>query len=331
MNKKSVVVIGGGTGTHTVLKGLKQYQKQIDIKAVVTMADSGGSTGRLRDEFGYLPVGDVRMALSALAQNVDEHDELVRQLFLYRFERGNGLSGHNFGNLLLVALTDILGSEEAAIRAAARLLGVEGSVLPVTTTKVNLVATYDDGVRLVGEHDIDEPAFDRGEHHISELALTPEATITEAAESAILNADLLVLGPGDLYTSVLANCVVDGAAEAIVHTTAQVVYIANLMTKRGQTSGMGVTEHVAEIARYTGRVPDAVLVNTTPLPRDLVGRYAADYEYPVAFNCESERYRVIPADLLATEVVQKSSGDVLRRSLIRHDSRKLARKLMSLL
>lgn len=331
MEKKSVVVIGGGTGTHTVLKGLKQYQKQLDIKAVVTMADSGGSTGRLRDEFGYLPVGDVRMALAALADNTDEQDFLVRELFLYRFEKGNGLSGHNFGNLLLVALTDILGSEEAAIRAAARLLGVRGAVIPVTTTKVNLVATYDDGVQLVGEHGIDEPTADRAAHRIIDLAVTPAASITEAAESAILDADLLVFGPGDLYTSILANCVVDGVSEAIRNSPAKVVYIANLMTKLGQTLGMGVSEHVAEITRYTGRVPDVVLVNTTPLPADLVGRYAAYQEYPVVFNCETERYRVVPADLLASEVVQKSGGDVLRRSLIRHDSRKLARRLVGLL
>lgn len=329
--KRSVVMIGGGTGTHTVLRGLKQYQKQLDIKAVVTMADSGGSTGRLRDEFGYLPVGDVRMALTALASDVDEHEELVRQLFLYRFVKGEGLSGHNFGNLLLVALTDILGSEEAAIKAAARLLRVKGSVIPVTTTKVDLVATYDDGVVLVGEHDIDEPGIDRAKRKIVELSITPEATISEAAEAAILDADLIILGPGDLYTSVLANCVVEGVAEAITHTPAKVVYVANLMTKLGQTSGLGVAEHVAEITRYTGRTPDVVLVNTTPLPADLLQRYAQDNEFPVTFNCESAEYRIVPADLLAAEVVQKSSGDTLKRSLIRHDSRKLARKLIDLL
>ncbi|MCB9816304.1 YvcK family protein [Candidatus Nomurabacteria bacterium] len=331
MKKHSVVVIGGGTGTHTVLRGLKLYQKQIDVAAIVTMADSGGSTGRLRDEFGYLPVGDVRMALAALASDVDEHEELVRELFLYRFEKGNGLSGHNFGNLLLVALTDILGSEAAAIRAASKLLNVQGSVIPVTTEKVNLVATYDDGVELVGEHGIDEPTKDRAEHSIVSLSVTPRAVVSEAAEAAILNADLVVLGPGDLYTSVLANCVVDGVAEAIQNTTAQVVYVSNLMTKHGQTTGMGVSEHVAEISRYVGRMPDAVIVNTAPLPEELLGRYADDGEYPVAFNCESNDCRVVPADLLGEEVVQKSGGDTLKRSLIRHDSRKLARKLIGLL
>ncbi|USN88976.1 MAG: YvcK family protein [Candidatus Nomurabacteria bacterium] len=331
MQKQKVVVIGGGTGTHTVLKGLRKYQKHVDLAAIVTMADSGGSTGRLRDEFGYLPVGDVRMALAALGSADDEYEELVRQLFLYRFEKGHGLSGHNFGNLLLVALTDILGGEEAAIRAAGRLLGVRGAVIPVTTEKVNLMATYDDGVQLVGEHGIDEPDEDRARHKIIALEVTPHATISEAAEAALLQADLIVIGPGDLYTSVLANCVVDGVSEAVRHATAKLVYVSNLMTKVGQTAGMGLAEHLSEITRYIGRHPDAVVVNTAPLPADLLARYAADGEYPVVFNCETENCRIIPADLLADEVVQKSRGDVLKRSLIRHDSRKLARKLIGLL
>ncbi len=331
MEQKRVVVIGGGTGTHTVLRGLVLYQKQIAISAVVTMADSGGSTGRLRDEFGFLPVGDVRMALAALASNGDEHDELVRQLFLYRFDKGNGLSGHNFGNLLLVALTDILGGEVAAIKAAARLLGVTGAVLPVTTATAHLKATYDDGITLVGEHEIDEPTADRDAHRITALTLTPAATISEAAEMAILEADLIVLGPGDLYTSVLANCVVEGVPEALRNARAQVVYVSNLMTKRGQTTNMGLHEHVTELYRYIGRLPDAVLVNAAPFPKELVDRYIAVGEFPVVFNSETDAYRVIPADLLATEIIQKKSGDVLRRSLIRHDSRKLARKLITLL
>lgn len=326
-----MVVIGGGTGTHTVLRGLKQYQKQLNVSAVVTMADSGGSTGRLRDEFGYLPVGDVRMALAALASDVDEHEELVRKLFLYRFDKGNGLSGHNFGNLLLVALTDILGSEEAAIRAAARVLRVQGQVVPVTTENVDLVARYDDGVEVVGEHAIDEPPAERVPYRIVDLSIKPQATISEAAESVLLNADLIVLVPGDLYTSVLANCVVDGVPAAIRNSPATVAYIGNLMTKRGQTSGMGVTGHVREIERYLGRVPDVVLVNTARIPHDLLTRYEQDGEFPVQFDYEAADTRIVPADLLATEAVQTARGDVLRRSLVRHDSRKVARKLLDLL
>lgn len=331
MEQKNIAVIGGGTGTHTILRGLKRYQKQVNLSAVVTMADSGGSTGRLRDEFGYLPVGDVRMALAALASDIDEHEELLRELFLYRFDKGNGLSGHNFGNLLLVALTDILGSEEEAIRAAARVLRVQGQVVPVTTEKVNLVAKYADGVTAVGEHIIDEPTVDRYDTRIIELAVTPSATINPRAEEVLLDADMIILGPGDLYTSVLANCVVDGVADAIRHSTAKVVYVSNLMTKAGQTSGMGVAEHVEEIQKYLGRSPDYVLVNTGQLPEDLLKRYAEDGEYPVRFNYEQGDSKIIPADMLAGEVVQTASGDVLKRSLIRHDPRKLARKIMDII
>jgi uncharacterized cofD-like protein len=331
MAEKNIAVIGGGTGTHTILRGLKRYQKRVNLAAIVTMADSGGSTGRLRDEFGFLPVGDVRMALAALASDIDAQEELLRELFLYRFDRGNGLSGHNFGNLLLVALTDILGSEEKAIEAAARVLRVQGTVVPVTTEKVDLVATYQDGVTLVGEHIIDEPTSDRLATKITELTVTPPATISSRAEEVLLAADLIVLGPGDLYTSVIANCVVDGVPDAIRHSTAKVVYVCNLMTKAGQTTGMGVAEHVSEITKYIKRTPDYVIVNTTALPADLLERYAADYEYPVAFNYEGSECRIIPADLLAGEVVETASGDVLKRSLIRHDSRKLARKIMDLI
>lgn len=329
--RKSVVVIGGGTGTHTVLRGLKRYRKKLDLTAVVTMADSGGSTGRLRDEFGQLPVGDVRMALAALASDVDEHDELVRELFLHRFDKGNGLSGHNFGNLFLVALTDLLGSEEAAIRAASRVLRVQGQVMPVTTESVHLVATYEDGHIITGEHDIDEPTTDRHAMRIVDLAVTPHATINPRAEDAILNADLIVLGPGDLYTSVLANCVVDGVADAIRHASAKLVYVSNLMTKSGQTADMGVQAHIDEIQRYIKRLPDAVLINDGEFPEELLVRYAADKEFPVKIDCDSGECDFIFSDFLATEEVKTKSGDSLKRSLIRHDSRKLARTLIDLL
>ena len=326
-----MVVIGGGTGTHTVLRGLKKYQKQINLSAVVTMADSGGSTGRLRDEFGYLPVGDVRMALAALASDIDQHEELLRELFLYRFDKGNGLSGHNFGNLLLVALTDILGSEEEAIRAAGKVLRVQGRVIPVTTEKVHLVAKYADGREVVGEHDIDEPVAGNKEEKITELSVTPKATIGERAEDALLNADLIVLGPGDLYTSVLANIVVDGVPEAIRNSEAKLVYVSNLMTKVGQTSGMGVSEHLSELSKYVGKSPDCVFVNNTPFPKDLLERYEEDGEYPVINDCDDKDCEVIESDLLATEEVKTAKGDMLKRSLIRHDSRKLARKIIEVL
>jgi len=330
MQKKQIVTIGGGTGTHTVLRGLKQYQNKVSLTAVVTMADSGGSTGRLRDEFGYLPVGDVRMALAALASDIDQHEELVRELFLHRFAKGTGLNGHNVGNLLLVALTDILGSEEAAIRAAGKLLRVQGRVLPVSTDQTDLIATYSDGVVVTGEHQIDEPQSDRHPHQITNIAVSPGVQVQTQVQTAIAAADLIVLGPGDLYTSVLANIAVPGVAAALRDTTATLVYVSNLMTKQGQTSGMGVSEHLAEITTYIGRAPDVLLVNVTRLPADLLGTYAQDQEFPVTFNYEGADTRIVPADLLASETIATKAGDTLRRSLIRHDSDKIAAKLIGL-
>lgn len=326
--KKRVVVVGGGTGTHTVLTGLKRYVDELDLTAVVAMTDSGGSTGRLRDEFGYLPVGDVRMALAALAREDEAHEALLRKLFLHRFATDGDVRGHNFGNLFLVALTDILGSEEAAIEAASRVLSVCGTVLPVTNEKVHLVAEYDDGVCVMGEHVIDEPEHSRNAARIVELSVTPKAALNAKARTALLEADFIVFGPGDLYTSVLANCVVDGFKEAVTESRARLVYISNLMTKFGQTTGMGVAEHVDELAAYIGRSPDYVFVNSTALPEELLGRYAEEGEYPVAYNCEGGVCAVLHEDLLAREEIVRSQGDTLRRSLIRHDPHKLAEALV---
>jgi uncharacterized cofD-like protein len=331
LEKKHIVVVGGGTGTHTVLTGLKHYQGLANLTAVVAVTDSGGSTGRLRDEFGYLPVGDVRMALAALAKEDDDHELLVRKLFLHRFSTNGDVAGHNFGNLFLVALTDILGSEEAAIEAASKVLKVSGRVLPVTHTKVHLVADYADGRRIVGEHHIDEPDGSVAVEPIVSLSLEPRATINPNVEKAILEADLIVFGPGDLYTSVLANCVVDGFTDVLKRSSAKRVYVANLMTKMGQTTQMGVKEHVEELARYTGMLPHTVLVNNTPLPIDLLERYASESEYPVCTTCDGLEVEVVAHDLLADEEIVRSPGDVLKRSLIRHDSHKLARALMKLL
>lgn len=329
-DKPSVVVIGGGTGIHPVLRGLADGGDS-RVTAVVSMADSGGSTGRLRDEFGQLPVGDVRMALVALAPGRGAYEELMRELLLYRFSKGEGLSGHNFGNLLMVALTDILGSEAEAVKAVGRLLRVRGRVLPVTADNVHLVATYDDGVVVEGEHDIDEPAPDRVGHRITKLATTPVGTIAPEVEEAIATADLVMLGPGDLYSSVLANCVIRGVSEALCATRAQFLYTTNLMTRPGQTDGMTAADHVREVARYVGRLPDIVLVHEGAIAPEVIGRYAEMGQYPVVDDCDTLPTKVLRRDLIARDVIERQAGDVLVRSLVRGDSAKIAAVVRELL
>lgn len=329
---KKVVTIGGGTGTFTVLSGLKKYpQDIIDITAIVTMADSGGSTGRLRDEFGYLPVGDVRMALAALAGTDDKG--ILRELFLYRFNKGEGLSGHNFGNLFLVALTDILGSEEKAIQYASQVLRVFGRVLPVTDTKTELVAEYEDGEVVYSEANIDEPSlsFD-GTKRIKEIRLEPLVRATESVKEAIIGADLIILGPGDLYTSILPNILVDSVVKSLANTKAQIVYVVNLMTKWGQTFGFTAQDHVDEIAKYTHRIPNYILINNIPLSDNILSLYAKKREFPVEDNAVgTEKCEIVRGDLLASKMIKKTSGDTISRSLIRHDSDKLAEAIINLL
>ena len=331
LNKKQkVVVVGGGTGTFAVLSGLKKYHSELDLSAIVTMADAGGSTGRLRDEFGHLPVGDVRMALAALATDVEAHDQLVRELFLYRFDKGNGLSGHNFGNLLLTALTDILGNEVDAITTASRILRVRGQVIPVTADNVHLQAVYDDGVVVVGEHHIDEPPVERQSHRIVSVSLTPTAQLSLPAKETIESADKIIFGPGDLYTSILPNCVVEGFAEAVQKSQARLFYVSNLMTKAGQTNNMSVANHVDALEAVLGRKIDSVIINQDALPTQLLERYAAEQEFPVVDDMESaSQQQVIRAHILAQEETVTKKGDVLRRSLLRHDSAALAQVLMT--
>ncbi len=320
---RKIVVIGGGTGTYTVLTGLKD--SNVELTAVVTMMDSGGSSGRLRDEFGQLPTGDVRQALVALSKDTST----LRALFNYRFDKGEGLEGHSFGNLFLTTLAEISGGMEKALEETSKILNIKGRVLPVTLTNANLVAEYENGLVVKGEGEIDVPKHD-GKLRIEKLYLEPEATAYNKTLEAIKEADLIVIGPGDLYTSLIPNLVVPGVADAICNSKAKKVYIVNLMTKFGQTYGFKASDFVSVIQEYLGNCLDFVLINNTELPKDIIERYIAENDSPVEDDISQVKYNVIRDDFLATESIKKTSGDNLRRSLIRHDSKKLSKTIMEL-
>ncbi len=314
-----VVAIGGGTGMFAVLTGLRHYTS--NITAVVTMSDSGGSSGRVRDEFGYLPPGDVRRCLLALA-SWDEDSLLLRQLFDYRFDRGLGLNGHSFGNLLLTALTDILGGEEQAIDEAGRLLHIRGRVLPVTLSDTTLCARLDNGHVIRGETDIDI----RKDHHdaaVTEIWLDPPGAPNPEVISALGQADLIVLGPGDLYTSVIPNLLVENVAEAIRASTARCAYVCNVMTKHGETDNFAASDFIREVIRYLGpgALDYAILNYHESLPRELLERY--------------KEQRSVPVDLDLGSCYELVSGLRIRPltrtgALVRHDPELLALTLMEI-
>lgn len=326
--EKHVVCIGGGTGTFVTLRGLKQHP--FKLSAIVSMSDSGGSNRRIRDEFGLLPTSDIRQCLVALS---DENGGvgLLRKLFMYRFEKGQGIAGMTFGNLFMAALTDILGSQKEAIRQTGKVLRIKGAVIPVTLTETNLYATYEDGSVVGEEHLIDEPTHD-GTLKITDATLKPAAVPNPEAVSAILNADLIVLGPGDLYTSLIPNLLVPGIADALTRTKAKKVYVMNLMTKFGQTYNFTAADHMRVLERVLGKVIDYVLVNTQPVPQKALDVYAKYHEIPVADDLPRDAYYTVVDDVLVSPTLyEKSSSDALIRSLIRHDSDRLAAVLAGII
>lgn len=327
LKKPKIVVIGGGTGSFVVLSGLRRYP--IDLTAIVTVADSGGSTGRLRSEFGFLPVGDLRQCLAALAS--DSNDQYIRKILLYRFAKGEGLRGHNLGNLLLTALSELTGSEPQAVEIAAKIFRLDGKVLPITSKQINLVARYENGKLITGEHQIDEPIH-RGGLRIVKLSCQPKARLYPKAKKAILQANLVVLGPGDLYTSILPNLIISGAAATLQQTKAKILYIVNLMTRFSQTHHFTARSHVAEVEKYLARKLDYILLNTEKIPTNILKLYQREKGFCVVDDlAKNKRYQVIRKKLLAAKVVDKAKGDVLQRSFLRHDSRKLARAIIKLL
>lgn len=315
MTRPKVVAIGGGTGLYTLLRGLRQYD--VDITSVVAMTDDGGSTGQLRAEFGLLPPGDIRRSIVALS----ESPEMMHELFQYRFDKGT-LSGHSFGNLFIAALREITGSDERAIDEAARLLHVTGTVLPVTLDDRVLRAELEDGQLIEGERNIDLPKHD-GKLRIRRLMLDRPANANPRVLEAIARADMIILGPGDLYGSILANLIVDGIVPAIASSRARVTYIVNLMTKHGETNGFAVHDFVRVMEEYLGEgaIDYVVFSELRPTERVLAA-YAHEQSAPVRF--ERDAIRGFGAQFVRARLAAKGN-------LLRHDSGRLAKTVWALL
>src|SRR4030042_1288888 len=307
---KKIVVIGGGTGSFTVLSGLKKYPA--DISAVVSMTDSGGCNKVIRDELGLLPTSDIRQCFVALAEEGKEQS--LRKLFIYRFSKGNGLKGMTFGNLFLAALSDIFGSQMEAIKRTSQILKIKGRIFPVTLTDSNLVAVYENGKKVVGEHLIDEPKHS-GKLKIKKVFLKPKAKLHQEVKNAILKADLVVIGPGDLYTSLIAGLLTEGIASALKKTKAKVTYVMNLMTRYGQTFGFTAKDHIQVLEKYLGRdCLDYVLINTKSIPKSALTKYRKVNEFPVVDDLEDSYFKVIRGDFLSKKETKHVPGDILKRS-----------------
>jgi len=316
---KRVVVIGGGTGNFTVLRGLKNYE--LSISAIVSMADDGGSTGILRDDLGVLPPGDVRQCLIALSNS----SSMMRSLMNYRFENGE-LEGHSFGNLFLSALEKVTGSFERAIEEVGKILAIKGNVFPVTTHKVRLKMILKDRTLLEGEKEI--YLSEEISQGYRSIFLEPYAEANPHAIDEILNSDLVIVGPGGLYTSLIPNLLVEGLSEALRKSPAKKVFVVNLMNRKGQTTGFTVNSYLQEMEKFIGAdVFDHIIVNNQKPPEELIKRYEEEGEL-IENDLQSDP-RVVEAALLG-ELKENDRVDLIKRSLIRHDSKKLAQELMKI-
>ena len=306
-----IVVIGGGTGLSTVIRGLKTYSA--NITAIVTVADDGGSSGRLREEFGVLPPGDIRNCLAALA----DEEKLLTELFQYRFSAGDGLSGHSFGNLFLTAMSEITGDLERGVAASSKVLAIRGQVLPATLSDVRLWAELADGRRIQGESKITKAGG-----KVVKLGCTPaNPPALPAAIKAIKDADYIIMGPGSLYTSVIPNLLVPQIASAIAASCVPKIYVCNIMTQPGETQGYTVANHIQSIDKACGqKLFDAVLVHKkAPSSRALI-RYAEENSHPVFLDREAVTMsgrRIVSANVMSED----------ETGCVRHDHERLAQVL----
>lgn len=327
--RKRIVTIGGGTGSFTLLTGLKKYP--VDISAIVSMADDGGSTGVLRDELGVLPPGDVRQCLVALS----ESSETLRELMSYRFE-GGGLKGHSFGNLFLSALEKTKGSFAKGVEEAAQILNIKGEVIPVTDQDTNLCMELKNGKILKGEEQINHN-FELEKIGVRKSYLYPRTRANKKAVERIKEADLIVIGPGNHYCSIIPNLLVEGIPEAIRKSKAKVVYNCNLVNKKGHNEKFTLDDYVNSINKYVGKGRiDFVTFNTKKPNKKLIEKYESHRELLVGFDGSQKikrSYRVVLTDVLSDKKPKFSKADAIasQRAFIRHDSDKLAKVIMALL
>jgi len=309
-----IVAIGGGTGLPHLLSGLKSYTDK--LTAVVTVADDGGSSGRLRRDLHILPPGDLRNCLVALA----ETEPLMAELFQHRFTRQGSLSGHSFGNLFIAALTEVTGDFGEALRASSKVLAVSGQVLPVTFDDVRLNAVMADGRKVQGESRISATGAS-----IQRLSLEPaDARPNPEVLQAIASADAIVMGPGSLYTSILPNLLVPGVAKAVERSGALKIHVCNVMTQPGETDGYSVSSHLKALKAQTGlSLADYVVANTEPVPATAAGRYAAKGQYPVAVDRDA--IEALGVRLVKARLLEEKNG------LVRHHPGRLARTIIRMI
>ena len=322
-----IVVIGGGTGSFTLLNALKNHSKS--LVALVNMADDGGSTGVLRDELGVLPPGDVRQCLVALSSAPE-----MRDLFNYRFDEGT-LAGHTLGNLLLTAVEKMTdGDFGKAVEMASEILRINGRVVPVTFDNIRLRMHWPDGTTLRGEHVIDAGNFAHDPRKAG-LSLAPRAKVNPVAIRAIEQADVVVIAPGDLYTSLGPLLIVHDIGEALRRTHARKIYVSNLVTKKGQTDNFTVSDHAAEIERFAGgHFLNYVLYNHQKPSTELAKRYKTEDAYVVKADRDTlmrQKYKAVGGDFLG-EMAKSTKGDKLpvTRSYIRHNATAVAHAIMEL-
>ncbi len=320
---KKIVTIGGGTGSFTVLSGLKHIP-DITLTALVSMADDGGSTGSLRDELGVLPAGDVRQCLVALS----EHSDIVRKLMSYRFHEGS-LTGHNFGNIFLAALEKVSGDFVHGVQIASEILKVKGTVIPVTSNKADLVVALNNNCFLIGENELNHADFQMT--GIKMMSFKQEVTLNDHARKAILEADYIVLGPGNYYCSLVPCLIVDGFKEVLHESKAKVIFPVNLTNKHGHTMGWKASDYIKDIEGYLGRAVDVVLINNEAPSDEQVEVYKLEEGDGVLVEDDYRGDNALRAPLLSHALIQKLEGDAIHalRSFIRHDSTKIADAIKS--